>query len=117
MRIPAFASPIRSPIQHDVTRVDVDLHDPVLHERDPVLSLTPDDDDVARGCRAKVVDSTQHVALSAARLESFDIAPVELTGLRRRHFAARNADFGTDDQPGVLGGLDACKLRERALSG
>src|SRR5512138_2896342 len=111
MRIPAFASPIRSPIQHDVTRVDVDLHDPVLHERDPVLALAPNDDDVARGCRAKVVDSSKHVAFSGPRLESFDIAPVELTGPWRRHFAARNADLCTDDQPGVLRRLNACKFR------
>src|SRR5690606_32537087 len=117
MRMPVFASPVRGPIEDDTASLEIDLHDSVLHERNPVLPLAANDDDVSAGRRSKMVHPTEQLAASTARLEPFEIAPVILARRKRRHLASRNADFSPGIQARIFRRIDACKLHERALAG
>src|SRR5690606_37625589 len=117
MRRPVLASPVRCPIEFDVPGGEIDFHDPIFDERNPVLSLAADDDDVSGRRRAEVIDSAEHFTFAATSLDSFANAPVVLARGKFRHFAARDAYFGSDVQPRLLRRLDPSELRKHAFTG
>ena len=110
MRIPSRDSlPVRRPVEHDASGIQLDFHDSFLHERNPVFLFAPHDHHRPGRRRAEVIDTSRATHRRRRPPRALRGRSVVLTGCRRRHFAAPHAQLQPHLQARLFRRLDALR--------